>query len=52
MWAALKRSEIDQKKKEEKGHVTADCLHKALKVLQINTKFTFKRGIERDGREN
>lgn len=43
MWAALKKVRDSRKKK---GHVTSDCVHKALKVLQINTKFTFKRRIE------
>lgn len=40
------------KKMKEKGHVTADCVHWALKVLQINTKFTFKTEMKRDGTEN
>ena len=39
---------LPRQNKRRKGgtHINADCGHKALKVLQINTKFTFKRGME------
>lgn len=53
MWAALKRSEIDQKKKEKKRGTSQliVCVRRSRSCRLIPSSLS-KGGIERDGKEN